>query len=229
MAALAARLLSINPSAMDYVGVVRADIVLRRATVVDTFVIIPMDFRAQVVLSGGIGTVGLLANTYGSIYDCSLFDADDQKVGQFFFDMPDQDCAIADLVKLTAWPMQGRNDYRAFYEIIAGTGDPFEDLEFGGYVTPRKYVLCEDNLFHVGAVNTGESATIKLFKNTDQVGIVEITSSDCSVSLNADEIEFLPKDVLRFVVMTCSAECSHINLTLVGLFDLYNIDDFPTS
>ncbi len=104
MTAKLTHVLSIDASALGLVGVVRADIRLIRTSASDSFVSIPDNFRVQVDLIDGLGSVRLFENTYGSIYDCTLYAANSKKASQFFFNMPDADASLTDLSKLTAWP-----------------------------------------------------------------------------------------------------------------------------
>ena len=104
MAGLIARQLVIDLDQVGFESATEVRIILRRATVADSFVIIPENFRINVVLGGGVGQAELLPSTYGSIYDCTLLDASKTKLAHFFFEMPDEDSDLSDLIKLTAWP-----------------------------------------------------------------------------------------------------------------------------
>lgn len=87
---------------------VRATAILRRATVFDSFVIVP-DLKESIVLTAGVGTVKLLPNTQGSVYEFLVFNAAGNKILGCFFIMPEADAALVDLDLLTAWGGDSNN------------------------------------------------------------------------------------------------------------------------
>ena len=107
MAGLTAKTLSLDVSSCGFPAAASVLIVLRRATSADSFSVIPADFKVTIDLLTDV-TTKLIASTYGSVYEISLFDQDRKVLSRFFIEMPDADALLSGLVKLTSWPSDGR-------------------------------------------------------------------------------------------------------------------------
>lgn len=107
MAGLTAKTLSLDVSSCGFPAATSVLIVLRRATSADSFSVIPTDFKITIDLLTDI-TTKLIASTYGSVYEISLFDQNRKVLSRFFIEMPDADALLSGLVKLTSWPSDGR-------------------------------------------------------------------------------------------------------------------------
>lgn len=105
MTAFIAKTLSVDAGVVGFPTAARAEIILRRSTVDDSFVIIPSDFRRVVTLSGGNGTTLLIPNTNGSIYEVTIYDQSGGKLAQFFFMMPDSNSVLSQIAKTTSFPI----------------------------------------------------------------------------------------------------------------------------
>lgn len=94
--------LSINKANIGIVSdVTHYTLALRRATTFDSFVIVP-EFKVKNLLTAGVGTVQILPNSDGSIYDITFYNSG-TKLLQAFFIMPSHDVNIWDLELLTAY------------------------------------------------------------------------------------------------------------------------------
>jgi hypothetical protein len=94
--------LAINTSDIGIsANVTRCDISLRRATVFDSFVIVP-DFKISVPLVNGVGSVKLLPSYVGSVYEATFY-VGQNRILQCYFAMLGVDCVMASLDLLTAW------------------------------------------------------------------------------------------------------------------------------
>lgn len=81
----------------------KATFSLKRASVVDSFVIVP-DLKRTVQITGTQFNVRLLANTPGSVYEVVFYSLSNELMRAFFI-MPEGDANFADLDLLTAWPV----------------------------------------------------------------------------------------------------------------------------
>lgn len=84
----------------------RCEIFLRRATVFDSFVIVP-DLKVTVPITSGDGSVKLLPNTSGSVYEAVFYNQYGQRDLYCYFIMPNHDVALVDLELMTSWGGSG--------------------------------------------------------------------------------------------------------------------------
>jgi hypothetical protein len=81
----------------------KATFSLKRASVVDSFVIVP-DLKRTVQITDTQFNVRLLANTPGSVYEVVFYSVSNELMRAFFI-MPEGDADFVDLDLLTAWPV----------------------------------------------------------------------------------------------------------------------------
>lgn len=98
--------LAVDLNALGLAGLVRRiTIELKRATVADSFVIVP-DFKRSIEVSTATVNVLLLPNTAGSVYEITLHGGTGVLFGAYFI-MPQANANLIDLNLLTAYPETG--------------------------------------------------------------------------------------------------------------------------
>lgn len=103
------RTVTLDFASVGFTTATRAIISIRRAGREAILVIIPEYVRIPVRLESGNGSVKLLDNTLGSIYECMLMDAEENVLMQFFFLVNGEDFLLSEAIKYTAWP-DGEDD-----------------------------------------------------------------------------------------------------------------------
>ncbi len=120
--------LTINAAALNLGATSFAELVFRRATVTDTYTIVP-EFKSRVVMVGGMASIRLPATTPGSVYECLIYGELRQKL-RVFFVMPEADALLHELDLWTAWPnADSQGGGRAKWGMITGTLADQTDLQ----------------------------------------------------------------------------------------------------
>lgn len=120
--------LTINAAALNLGATSFAELVFRRATVTDTYTIVP-EFKSRVLMTGNVATIRLPATTPGSVYECLIYGELRQKL-RVFFVMPEADSLLHELDLWTAWPnADSQGGGRAKWGVITGTLSDQSDLQ----------------------------------------------------------------------------------------------------
>ncbi len=109
--------LAVDLNALGLAGLVRRiTIELKRATVADSFVIVP-DFKRSIEVSTATVNVLLLPNTAGSVYEITLHGGTGVLFGAYFI-MPQANANLIDLNLLTAYPEADAGSATTFLELL---------------------------------------------------------------------------------------------------------------
>ena len=120
--------LTINAAALNLGATSFAELVFRRATVTDTYTIVP-EFKSRVLMTDGMASIRLPPTTPGSVYECLIYGELRQKL-RVFFVMPEADALLHELDLWTAWPnADSQGGGRAKWGLITGTLSDQSDLQ----------------------------------------------------------------------------------------------------
>ena len=203
--------LHIDPVALGIPSAASCEIALRRATVADSFVIVPQFKKRITALPAD---VPMLTNDPGSIYEISILDSSGKAAAGMFFDMPDHNANLADLDLLSAWPAE---ETSYVLELVASTNAPDAQQEIGSYAPIRDFTIFESDP-HIVRTNTNGSLTLRVDRlrdgNTTTVGTFAATDGAGDLSLVDGPAEFVVGDVLLVVIESCPNDCARVSTTL---------------
>lgn len=203
--------LHIDPVALGIPSALSCEIVLRRATVADSFVIVPQ-FKKRVTSLPA--DVPMLTNDPGSIYEISILDSSGKAAAGMFFDMPDHDANLADLDLLSAWPAE-ETSYAL--ELVAATNIPDAGLEMGSYAPIRDFSIVQSDP-HVVRMDSGGELVLRIDRLRDgvtaTVGSLVTDDGVSTLSLVDGPAQFAVGDVLIMSIQSCPNDCTRVSVTL---------------
>ncbi len=203
--------LHIDPVALGIPSAASCEITLRRATVADSFVIVPQFKKRITTLPAD---VPMLTNDPGSIYEISILDSSGKAAAGVFFDMPDHNANLADLDLLSAWPAE-ETSYAL--ELVAGTNAPDTGQEIGSYAPIRGFSILQSDP-HVVRVDSDAQLIVLVDRIRDgvttTVGQFDASNGEGFLSLLDGPAMFEVGDVLRLIIQTCPNDCSRVTATL---------------
>ena len=129
MSSAAVRNISLDFDVLGFPMATKAIVSIRRAGRETILVIIPEFVRIPVKLVNGVGTLKLLDNTLGSIYECILLDEDENILMQFFFLVNGEDFLLSEAIKYTAWP-DGNQEDNSGWKWDSNTGILWQSGQF---------------------------------------------------------------------------------------------------
>lgn len=203
--------LHIDPVALGIPSALSCEIVLRRATVADSFVIVPQ-FKKRVTSLPA--DVPMLTNDPGSIYEVIFFDQARKNVAAMFFEMPDHNANLDDLDLLSAWPAPETN---YALELVAATNIPDAGLEIGSYAPIRGFSIVQSDP-HVVRMDSGGELVLRIDRLRDgvtaTVGSLVTDDGVSTLSLVDGPAQFAVGDVLIMSIQSCPNDCTRVSVTL---------------
>lgn len=202
--------LHIDPVSLGIPGATSCEIALLRATVADSFVIVP-GFKKRIASLPA--DCKMIPNDPGSIYEITFF-KQGKAESSAFFEMPDHDADIADVDLLSAWPT---NETSYALELVAGTNAPDTGQEIGSYAPIRRFSILQSDP-HVVRVDSDDQLIVLVDRIragvTTTVGQFDASDGEGFLVLLDGPAVFEVGDVLRLVIETCPGDCSRVTATL---------------
>ncbi len=202
--------LHIDPVSLGIPGATSCEIALLRATVVDSFVIVPQ-FKKRITSLPA--DCKMIPNDPGSIYEITFF-SQGKAESSAFFEMPDHNANLDDLDLLSAWPAPETN---YALELVAATNIPDAGLEIGSYAPIRGFSIVQSDP-HVVRMDSDGELVLRIDRLRDgvtaTVGSLVTDDGVSTLSLVDGPAQFAVGDVLIMSIQSCPNDCTRVSVTL---------------